>query len=255
MAALTLRLLSQEDIIKCDGLNMQKTLEDIEEFFSLEAKGEVIFPSKTILRWGDVKSEETKGDVELDALKNNLHNAFNELVKVAPNLTEEHSGMLTNIQKASRLADRTISLVSVSNSEKQDILEELDIKKRVSKSIKILNSEIQRIKLGEEIQSEVQDEIAKSQREYYLREQMKAIRKELGEDESSVELKELEDKVKSAKMSEDAQKVALKELDRLTKIPTQSPEYSVARTYIEWLADLPWDKSTKDQINIKEMHR
>ena len=199
-----------------------------------------------------IKSEETKGDVELDALKNNLHNSFNELVKVAPNLTEEHSGMLTNIQKASRLADRTISLVSVSNSEKQDVLEEMDIKKRVEKAIKILNSEIQRIKLGEEIQSEVQDEISKSQREYYLREQMKAIRKELGEDESSVELKELEDRIKAAKMTEEAEKVALKELDRLTKIPTQSPEYSVARTYVDWLADLPWSKSTKDQINIKE---
>ncbi|MFC1786073.1 endopeptidase La [Candidatus Neomarinimicrobiota bacterium] len=199
-----------------------------------------------------IKSEETKGDVELDALKNNLHNSFNELVKVAPNLTEEHSGMLTNIQKASRLADRTISLVSVSNSEKQDVLEEMNIKKRVEKAIKILNSEIQRIKLGEEIQSEVQDEISKSQREYYLREQMKAIRKELGEDESSVELKELEDRIKVAKMTEEAEKIALKELDRLTKIPTQSPEYSVARTYIDWLADLPWSKSTKDQINIKE---
>jgi ATP-dependent Lon protease len=199
-----------------------------------------------------IGSEEADGDVELDALKNNLHTSFNELVKVAPNLTEEHSGMLTNIQKASRLADRAISLVAVPNSEKQDILEELDIKKRVEKSIKILNAEIQRIKLGEEIQSEVQDEIAKSQREYYLREQMKAIRKELGEDESSVEIKELEDRVKKAKMTEEAEKVALKELDRLTKIPTQSPEYSVARTYIEWLADLPWSKSTEDQINIEE---
>jgi ATP-dependent Lon protease len=142
--------------------------------------------------------------------------------------------------------------VSVSNSEKQDVLEEMNIKKRVEKAIKILNSEIQRIKLGEEIQSEVQDEISKSQREYYLREQMKAIRKELGEDESSVELKELEDRIKAAKMTEEAEKVALKELDRLTKIPTQSPEYSVARTYVDWLADLPWSKSTKDQINIKE---
>ncbi len=199
-----------------------------------------------------IESEDTNGDLELDALKNNLHTTFNELVKVAPNLTEEHSGMLTNIQKASRLADRAISLVSVPNSEKQDILEEFDIKKRVEKSIKILNNEIQRIKLGEEIQSEVQDEISKSQREYYLREQMKAIRKELGEDESSVELKDLEDRIKAAKMTEEAQKVALKELDRLTKIPTQSPEYSVARTYIDWLADLPWSKSTKDQINIKK---
>ena len=197
-------------------------------------------------------AKDTNGDVEIDALKNNLHTTFNELVKVAPNLTEEHSGMLTNIQKPSRLADRAISLVSVPNSEKQDILEEMDIKRRVQKSIKILNGEIQRIKLGEEIQGEVQDEIAKSQREYYLREQMKAIRKELGEDESSVELQELEDRIKAAKMTEEAEKVALKELDRLTKIPTQSPEYSVARTYVDWLADLPWSKSTKDQIDIKK---
>ncbi|MEE8479517.1 MAG: LON peptidase substrate-binding domain-containing protein, partial [Candidatus Neomarinimicrobiota bacterium] len=113
-----------------------------------------------------IDTKETNTGVELDALKNNLHNTFNELVKVAPNLTEEHSGMLTNIKKPSRLADRAISLVSVPNAEKQDILEDFDIKKRVEKSIKILNSEIQRIKLGEEIQSEVQDEIAKSQREY-----------------------------------------------------------------------------------------
>jgi len=197
-------------------------------------------------------AKDTNGDVEIDALKNNLYTIFNELAKVAPNLSEEHSGMLTNIQKASRLADRAISLVSVPNSEKQDILEEMNIKKRVQKSIKILNGEIQRIKLGEEIQGEVQDEISKSQREYYLREQMKAIRKELGEDESSVELQELEDRVKAAKMTEEAEKVALKELDRLTKIPTQSPEYSVARTYVDWLADLPWSKSTKDQINIEK---
>jgi len=202
-----------------------------------------------------IKSEDTNGNAEIEALKKSLHSTFNELVKVAPNLSEEHSGMLTNIQKASRLADRAMSLVSVPNSEKQGILEELDIKKRVEKSIKILNDEIQRIKLGEEIQTEVQDEIAKSQREYYLREQLKAIRKELGEDESSVEITDLEKRIKSAKMPAEAEKVALKELDRLNKIPSQSPEHSVSRTYIEWLADLPWSKSTKDQIDIKKAHQ
>jgi ATP-dependent Lon protease len=110
---------------------------------------------------------------------------------------------------------------------------------------------MQRIKLGEEIQTEVHDEIAKTQREYYLREQLKAIKKELGEDEGSVELKELEDKIKKAKMDEEAEKIAMKELDRLSRIPTQSPEYNVARTYIEWLSDLPWSKSSKDTIDLK----
>ena len=189
-------------------------------------------------------------DLELDALTKNLRGSFSELIQVAPNLTEEHSGMLSNIQNPAWLADRVISLLTVPNAEKQAILEEMDIKKRVEEAMTILTREIQRIKLGEEIQSEVQDEITKSQREYYLREQLKAIKKELGEDEASVELKELEDKVIKVKMTEEAEKVALKELDRLLKIPTQSPEYSVSRTYVEWLVDLPWSKSTKDQLNI-----
>jgi len=193
-----------------------------------------------------------ESDIELDALVKNLRTAFSDLIQVAPNLTEEHSGMLSNIQKPARLADRAISLLTVSNSEKQDILEELDVKARVEKSIAVLSREVQRIKLGEEIQSEVHDEISKTQREYYLREQMKAIKKELGEDEGSVELNELEEKVKEVKMSEEAEKVALKELDRLSRIPTQSPEYSVARTYIEWLTDLPWSNSSDDSVDVKK---
>ena len=191
-------------------------------------------------------------DIELDALGNNLRQVFSELIQVAPNLSEEHTGMLSNIQKPSRLADRTVSLLTVPNPEKQEVLEELDVKKRVEKAIKILSKEIQRIKLGEEIQTEVHDEITKSQREYYLREQMKAIKRELGEDESQVELKEIEDAIKEAKMPEDAEKVALKELDRLSKIPSQSPEYTVSRTYLDWLTELPWSKTSEDSINVKD---
>ena len=191
-------------------------------------------------------------DIELDALGNNLRQVFSELIQVAPNLSEEHTGMLSNIQKPSRLADRSVSLLTVPNPEKQEVLEELDVKKRVEKAIKILSREIQRIKLGEEIQTEVHDEITKSQREYYLREQMKAIKRELGEDESQVELKEIEDAIKEAKMPEDAEKVALKELDRLSKIPSQSPEYTVSRTYLDWLTELPWSKTSEDSINVKD---
>ena len=191
-------------------------------------------------------------DIELDALGNNLRQVFSELIQVAPNLSEEHTGMLSNIQKPSRLADRTISLLTVPNPEKQEVLEELDVKKRVEKAIKILSKEIQRIKLGEEIQTEVHDEISKSQREYYLREQMKAIKRELGEDESQVELKEIEDAIKEAKMPEEAEKVALKELDRLSKIPSQSPEYTVSRTYLDWLTELAWSKTSEDSINVKD---
>ena len=187
-------------------------------------------------------------DVEIDALSNNLRQVFNELIQVAPNLSEEHTGMLSNIQKPARLADRAVSLLTVSNPEKQDVLEELDIKQRVEKAISILTKEIQRIKLGEEIQTEVHDEISKSQREYYLREQMKAIKRELGEDEAQGELKEIEEAIKKAKMPEEAEKVALKEMDRLSKIPSQSPEYTVSRTYLDWLTELPWSKNLKIQL-------
>ena len=194
-------------------------------------------------------------DVEIDALANNLRQVFNELIKVAPNLSEEHTGMLSNIQKPARLADRAVSLLTVPNPEKQDVLEELDIKSRVEKSINILTKEIQRIKLGEEIQTEVHDEISKSQREYYLREQMKAIKRELGEDESQVELKEIEDAIKKAKMPKEAEKVALKELDRLSKIPSQSPEYTVSRTYLDWLTELPWSIKSEDSIDVKAANK
>jgi len=191
-------------------------------------------------------------EIEIVSIADNLRRTFSDLIKVAPNLTEEHTGMLSNIQKPNRLVDRAVSLMTLPNQEKQDILEELNIKKRIEKAISIINREIQRIKLGEEIQTEVHDEISKTQREYYLREQMKAIQKELGEDEGTVELKELEDRIKAAKMPEDSESVAMKELDRLSRIPTQSPEYNVSRTYIEWISDLPWSKSSKDRIDVKK---
>ena len=199
-----------------------------------------------------LEDDPVKDELALEALVSNLRKSFEELMHVAPALTEEHTGMLRNIQKPNRLTDRAISLINTSNQEKQEILEELNIKNRIEKALTLISREIQRIKLGEEIQSEVHDEISKTQREYYLREQMKAIKKELGEDEGSVELKELEDKIKATGMSEEAEKVSMKELDRLSRIPTQSPEYNVSRTYIEWLIDLPWSESTEDRINLKE---
>ena len=189
--------------------------------------------------------------IEIEAMSANVKKTFQELIKIAPYLTEEHSGILANVQKPGRLADRVISLVTIPTKEKQEILEELDVKARLEKSTVLLNREIQRIQLGEKIQSEVQDEISKTQREYYLREQMKAIKKELGEDEDAVEITELEEKIKAAGMSEEAEKVAMKELDRLKKIPPQSPEHSVSRTYLEWLVELPWSESTDDRVDTK----
>lgn len=195
--------------------------------------------------------EENQDDsLEVGAMITNLRQMYHRLIEVVPYLTDEQAGVLSNIQDAGRVADRAISMMNIPNQEKQEILEEMNVKQRLEKSTVIISREIQRAELGEKIQSEVQDEISKSQREYYLREQLKAIRRELGEDEQTIDQKEVEDKIKAAKMSEEAEKVALKELERLGRIPSQSPEYTVARTYIEWLTDLPWSKSTEDNNDV-----
>ena len=189
---------------------------------------------------------------EFKTLSTNLKNLFTKLIEVAPYLSDEQTNVISNVQDPSKFTDKIISLLNIGTKEKQMILEEIDVRKKVEKVLVMVNKEMQKIELGDKIQADVQDEISKSQKEYYLREQMKAIKKELGEDEGTVELKDLEDKIKEAKMPKESEKVATKELDRLSRIPTQSPEYNVSRTYIEWLADLPWSDSTDDRIDLKE---
>jgi len=194
--------------------------------------------------------EQQDDSLEVGALMSNLRQIYHKLIEVVPYLTDEQAGVLSNLQDPARLADRAISMMNIPNQEKQEILEEMDVRQRLEKATVIVNREIQRTELGEKIQSEVQDEISKTQREYYLREQLKAIRKELGEDEQSLDQRELEERIKAAGMSEEAEKVALKELERLSRIPSQSPEFTVARTYIDWLTDLPWSKHTDDNNDI-----
>ena len=188
---------------------------------------------------------------EIDGIVINLQQIFKNLIDIAPYLSEEQFHALSSIQNPGKLADKAISLMNISTNDKQDILEEMNIKKRLEKCTVLINREIHRIELGEKIQSDVQDEISKSQREYFLREQMKAIQKELGEDGGGVELDELDEMIKEAKMPEKVEKVARKELNRMKKIPSQSPEYTVARTYLDWLVELPWSKESKDNENIE----
>ena len=139
--------------------------------------------------------------VELEGIIINLQEIFKKLIDIAPYLSEEQYHSLSSIQNAGKLADKTISLMNISTNDKQSVLEELDVKKRLEKCTELVNREIHRIELGEKIQSDVQDEISKSQREYFLREQMKAIQKELGEDSGGVELDELDEKITEANIS------------------------------------------------------
>ena len=196
--------------------------------------------------------ENYDADLETDAMSANIRTLFRELSKVADYITQEHISLLSNIQHPARLVDRAVSMMQLSNTEKQDILEETDVTERLKKATVLINREIQRQEIGEKIQTEVQEEISKSQREYFLREQMKAIKKELGEDDQTLEIKELEEKITEAGMPEEALKVANKEIDRLQRIPPSSPEYTVSRTYLDWLVELPWSKETEDRVDIQE---
>ena len=196
-----------------------------------------------------INSSVAKTD-EMEGIALNLQEIFKKLIEIAPYLSEEQYQAISNIQNPAKLADKAIALMNISTKDKQGILEELDIKSRLEKSTLLINREIHRIELGEKIQSDVQDEISKSQREYFLREQMKAIQKELGEDAGGVELDELDEKIKKAKMPEKVEAVAKKELNRMQKIPAQSPEYTVSRTYLDWLVELPWSKESKDNEDI-----
>ncbi len=189
--------------------------------------------------------------VEIEALVMNLKNLFQRAVELAPYLTNELGTMISNIKSPSILADLIASNLNIATAEKQGILETFDIRERLTKVHLFLNKEVQVLELGNKIQSQVKEDMDRTQREYYLREQLKAIKKELGElDEHSTEIKELREKIKKAKMPSEALTTAEKELDRLAKIPPASAEYTVARTYLDWLAELPWSETTEDNLDI-----
>ena len=200
----------------------------------------------------EVIDESSAQGVEVEALMMNLKNLFEKAVDLAPYLTNEMGQMVSNIKSPGILADLIASNLNIPTTEKQNILDTLDVTERLNKVHVLLNKEVQVLELGNKIQSQVKEDIDKTQREYYLREQLKAIKKELGEmDEHTAEIKELQDRIAKAKMPEDALKAAQKELDRLAKIPPASAEYTVARTYLDWLIDLPWSLSTRDNLDIR----
>lgn len=194
--------------------------------------------------------------VEIEALMMNLKNLFQRAVELAPYLTTELGSMVSNIKSPSILADLIASNLNVSTHEKQAILETVDVRERLTKVHLILNKEVQVLELGNKIQSQVKEDMDRTQREYYLREQLKAIKKELGElDDHSSEIKELRERIKKAKMPPDVVAAAEKELDRLSKIPPASAEYTVSRTYLDWLVELPWSNSTADNLEIQNAQK
>src|SRR3954463_15220425 len=197
---------------------------------------------------------ESKVDVgpEIEALQRNVLTLFQQIVSGSPTLSDELQTVAINIEEPGRLVDFIASsLPSLSTTDKQEILEITDVKLRLQKINKHLAKELEVQQLRNKIQTEVQDQVQQSQREYYLREQMKAIQKELGEqDEAQRDTEELKKKIEAAGMPEEVKKEALKELSRLSRMSPMAADYSVTRSYIEWLAVLPWSKSSGTDVDI-----
>ncbi|MFH1943122.1 MAG: endopeptidase La [bacterium] len=191
--------------------------------------------------------------VKIEALVREVTEIFQQIVAISPFLPEELGVAITNVDNPGRLADLIASNLKIGIAERQKILETLNVEDRLIRLLMYLNKELELLKLGSKIQSEVQSKLEESQKEYFLREQMKAIQKELGEkDERVVEIEELKKRIDEAGMPQEAKEQAEKELDRLSKMPPQAAEYTVSRTYIDWLVGLPWSKSTEDNIEVEK---
>ena len=191
--------------------------------------------------------------LEIDALQRNIKSNFQQVVSLSPLLSDDLQALAANITDPGKLADFIASsLATIGTSVKQEILATLDIRARMDALNRILIKELEVLELGSKIQSQVQSEVGKNQREYFLREQLKAIQKELGEgDEQAKEIDELRAKIEAAGMPEAVKKEAMRELDRLSKMPVAAAEYTVSRTYLDWVVALPWSKRTEDSIDLK----
>ncbi len=192
-----------------------------------------------------------EASTELEALTHNVQSTFSQIIEAIPYLPEELQLAVANLDETSALSHLIAGALRISTEEKQELLETVDVTRRLRRLSEILTRELEVVQLGSKIQSQVESEIDKGQREYFLRQQMKAIQEELGEgDEQQAELNELRERIEEAKLPEEAQKSAERELSRLEKLPPVAAEYGVIRTYLEWLVDLPWSKETEDDLDI-----
>ncbi len=194
--------------------------------------------------------EELERNLDMEARVREATEAFIRAVNLADNLPQELTTAVANVTEPSALADFIAANLHLKPEERYAVLAEMNVKKRLDLVCDLLTHELEVLEVQSKIHSDVRGELDKRQREFILREQLKAIQKELGEGDVTPELSELKQRLDAAGLPEAARKEADRELQRLISIPTMSPEYQVARTYLEWLADLPWSKSTVDQLDI-----
>jgi ATP-dependent Lon protease len=197
-----------------------------------------------------------KEDKETEALMSNIISQFERIVELSPGLPPEIAQMAKTIQEPGTLADMVASTINSNPEEKQKVLEMVDVKIRLKEVTRLINHQLDILELGDKIQSQVKGDMDKSQREYYLRQQLKAIKEELGEkDEAGVEIDEYRAKIDEKNLPDEARKEAERELDRLSRMHPSSAEYTVASTYLDWITALPWHDSTQDNLDIKKARK
>ena len=228
-------------LLFCEGIARIRT----REFTATEP-----FLRARVERLADVEPEVTP---EIEALRQTVVTLFQQIVSASPNLSDELSANAANIAEPGRLADYIAgTLPFLGHTERQHLLEQLDGMTRLSEIHRNLTRELELVELRGRIQSQVQGQLSQNQREFYLREQLKAIQKELGEgDDANRDVEELRGKLEAAGMTEAVRTEALRELNRLARMSPASPEYGMARTYLEWMASLPWAISSGSQVDVK----
>ncbi len=200
--------------------------------------------------------EDTSVDLEIEALTRNILDILKQVVELAPNLSDEVHISALNQDGPSKLADYVATNLNISLEERQELLEILDVKHRLEKIHAYLIKEHEVLELSRKIQTDAATEMGKSQRDYILREQLKAIQRELGEtDDRTADVEEFKQKIADAKMGQVAEEAALKELERLSRMNPSSAEYTVSRTYLEWMVALPWSVSAEDDLDIRKAEK
>ncbi|RIJ98768.1 MAG: endopeptidase La [Armatimonadetes bacterium] len=223
------------------GISRFRIVERLQETPYLRARVEVIDDTPA--------GEDTAEDVE--ALRRSVAALFEQAIRLSPQLPDELRSLTQAVQETNVMCDLVAAHMTLSLEDKQSILETVDIQDRLRALLEMLSKEVRVLELTSKVQSEVNVELSKSQREYYLREQLKAIQRELGEsDDRSEELEELHDKIEQAGMPQEALREVHREFDRLRRMSPGAPEYTVARTYIDWMVSLPWSSSTEDNVDL-----
>ncbi len=200
-------------------------------------------------------ADKLDSSVKAEALQRNVLEKIKQLVDLAPYLNEEFHVSAINQDTLSKLTDFIASYLNMSTEQKQLILEETDVVRRTESLYAAIIKEIEVLELSQKIQASAANELGKNQRDFILREQMKAIRRELGDGDDKSEIEEFEKRIAEAKMTEVAEKAARKELERMNHMAQASAEYTVSRTYLDWLVSLPWEKSTKDILDLNKAKR